>query len=67
MLLLWTGTGLIRQALRKYPGIDLASSFMCGDSVSDLKCAERMGLPSYGINIGKQRIQNLSELRRFIN
>lgn len=59
-------TGLIRKALRKYPGIDLAFSFMCGDSVSDMKCAENMGLSFYGINIGERSIQNLSDIRNFI-
>lgn len=60
------GTGLIRKALRKYPSIDLASSLMCGDSVSDRKCAEKMGIPFYGINLGERSIRNLSELRNRI-
>lgn len=59
-------TGLIRSALIKYPSIDLSASFMCGDSICDMKCAEHMGLTFYGIHIGKQRIENLSDIRRFI-
>lgn len=59
-------TGMIRRALEKYPEIDLAASFLCGDSVNDQKCAENMGLPFYGIRFGEKPVQSLSELRRFI-
>lgn len=53
-------TGLILQAIEKYPDIDLSNSFMCGDSVSDLKCAEAVGLQFYGIHFGEHEIKDLS-------
>ena len=56
------GTGLIRQALNKYPDIDLTESFMCGDSLSDMSCAESMGLKFFGIELGERRISSLSDL-----
>lgn len=55
-------TGLIKQALSKYPEIDISNSFMCGDSKSDMECAKNAGLDFYGINIGDKQIKNLSEL-----
>lgn len=58
--------GLIKQAIKKYPEINLAESFMCGDSLNDMKCAESVGLSFWGINIGKQRISNLSDLCNLI-
>jgi histidinol-phosphate phosphatase family domain/HAD-superfamily hydrolase, subfamily IIIA len=53
-------TGLILQAIEKYPHIDLSESIMCGDSVSDLKCAKTMGLKFYGIDFGENAIKDLS-------
>ena len=55
-------TGMIKQALKKYPNINLAESFMCGDSEGDMLCAESMGLKFFGINIGLRRIKDLSDL-----
>lgn len=51
--------GLILQAIKKYTDIDLSESIMCGDSMSDLKCAEAMGLKFYGINFGENAIRDL--------
>ena len=55
-------TGLIKQAIAKYPHINLSESFMCGDSVNDLECAKQMGLPFYGIGIGESQVENLVDL-----
>ena len=55
-------TGLIEQALAKYPDINLNESFMCGDSVSDMECAKQMGLAFYGIGIGKRQVESLLDL-----
>ena len=54
--------GLIKQALRKYQDINLKESFMCGDSLSDMKCAESVGLKFFCIDIGEQRINSLADL-----
>ena len=59
-------TGLIHQALQKYPDIDLRTSFMCGDSLCDLQCAEQAGLSFYGISLGEQKINDLSDLSLLI-
>lgn len=45
------GTGLIRQALQKYPNIDLTSSFVVGDSLCDMQMAEKLQIEAYGIGI----------------
>lgn len=59
-------TGLIEQALKKYPDIDISESFMCGDSASDMMCAKSAGLRFIGIKTGDIHIDNLSELNRYI-
>lgn len=59
-------TGMIDQALQKYPDIDIAASFMCGDSAGDMLCAKAARLRFIGINIGDVHIKNLSELNRYI-
>ena len=59
-------TGLIKQALAKYPSIDLSKSFMCGDSVSDMRCAEQLGLKFFGINMGTHMIESLQDLDELI-
>ncbi|ERJ79494.1 histidinol-phosphate phosphatase domain protein [Peptostreptococcaceae bacterium oral taxon 113 str. W5053] len=58
--------GLIQQALRKYPDIELSTSFLCGDSQADLGLAENMGLSFYGIRIGKHPIASLKDLALFL-
>ena len=35
---------------------------MCGDSLSDMKCAESVGLKFFCIDIGEQRINSLADL-----
>lgn len=59
-------TGLIAQAIEKYPNIDLSKSIMCGDAIHDMKCAEEMGIKFYGIGFGMNKIKNLEELRNLI-
>ncbi len=44
-------TGLILQALSKYPEIELPNSFIVGDSLCDIQLAENMNIPAYGINV----------------
>lgn len=57
-------TGLIRQALQKYPDIDLSCSIFAGDSDSDMACAKAMHIPFYGIGIGPDPIADLQDLAR---
>ena len=42
---------MIEEALARYPAIDLRSSIIVGDSVCDVELAQRLGLPSFGINV----------------
>jgi len=58
--------GMITRAMAKYPDINLDNSFMCGDSSADMAFAKAAGLRFIGINIGECRIDNLSELRRYV-
>lgn len=43
--------GLINQAIRKYPTINLADSFMIGDSECDVELALNFGIKGFGIGI----------------
>jgi D-glycero-D-manno-heptose 1,7-bisphosphate phosphatase len=44
--------GMIRQAIHKYPKINLEESFMIGDSAADVELAINMGIKGFGIGIG---------------
>ncbi|WP_432363351.1 D-glycero-alpha-D-manno-heptose-1,7-bisphosphate 7-phosphatase [Sporosarcina sp. UB5] len=44
-------TGLIQQAIEKYPAINLNESFIIGDSIVDMELAIRMNIVGYGINV----------------
>ncbi len=56
-------TGLIEQALEKYNNIDMNSSILIGDSLSDMELAEKMGLTFYGIKLDcDNKLDNLSEI-----
>ena len=44
-------TGMILQAIEKYPAIDLNASFIIGDSIVDMEVAIRMNMVGYGINV----------------
>lgn len=59
-------TGMIAQAISKYPDIDMSQSFMCGDSAADMKCAYEAGLRFIGIGIGEQQIRDLSEIHMIV-
>jgi len=62
-------TGLIKQAIAKYPEINLAQSFFCGDSLCDMELAKDMNISFYGINLHLDSVQSItsfSDLIRFI-
>lgn len=52
--------GLIEMAVLKYPNISLEDSFMCGDSVVDLKLANAMNLKAFGIDIEVENIVSIT-------
>lgn len=43
-------TGLIEQALKKYPNISLSDSFMVGDTISDALLAQNLNMESFIIS-----------------
>lgn len=60
-------TGMIDNALKKYPQIDLTDSFIVGDSLCDIQLAKNMNIKSFGIKqdfdyAKHQRIETLKEL-----
>ncbi|MDY2986486.1 MAG: HAD-IIIA family hydrolase [Peptoniphilus sp.] len=59
-------TGMMKKVLKKYPEINLEESFFCGDSKSDMQFAKNCDLKFYGINIGKDSISNLSDLKMIL-
>lgn len=44
-------TGMIQQAIQKYPTIELHKSFIIGDSIVDMEVAVRMNMTGFGINV----------------
>ncbi|MEO4053884.1 HAD-IIIA family hydrolase [Solibacillus sp. CAU 1738] len=46
--------GMIKEALVKYPAIDLKKSFVIGDSQVDIELAHRLNMRGYGININEK-------------
>ena len=44
-------SGMIQEALTKYPTIDLSQSFIIGDSIVDMKLAHSLNMKGYGIKI----------------
>ncbi len=58
-------TGMIEDACRKYPGIDLTLSFFVGDSAADMELARRCGVKFYGIGLDCEHpIERLADMRR---
>jgi D-glycero-D-manno-heptose 1,7-bisphosphate phosphatase len=43
---------MIKQAIEKYPEINLKESFMIGDSAVDVELAINMGIKGFGIRVG---------------
>lgn len=61
--------GLIKQALEKYNNIDLASSFIVGDSKSDIRLGKHFNLLIFGINIDSEdsiKVKSLEEVVEYI-
>ena len=64
-------TGMVKKAIKKYPKINLSESFVVGDSLSDIKLAQSLGLFAYGIEIDfdydkYKRLENLKELTKVV-
>ena len=45
-------TGMITDALKKYPNINISESFMVGDSTVDIDLAINMKMKGFGIGVG---------------
>lgn len=66
-------TGMIEQAIEKYPTIKIDQSFMVGDSSSDLDLAATVKMKGFGIGVGSSflesqiyQLNELKDLLRFI-
>ncbi len=58
--------GLINQALKKYPDIDLSNSFIVGDSDSDIEFGKHFGLRAFGIKLNNEKCIRVESLRNVI-
>ena len=58
--------GLIKQALEKYPNIDLSNSFIVGDSKSDVKLGKHFNLLCFGINVNNEGCINIESLKEIV-
>ncbi len=64
-------TGMISQALEKYPDIQIDQSFMVGDSNVDVELALNMKMKGFGIGFGEsyreEKIIQINELKELLN
>lgn len=44
-------TGMVQNAIEKYPTIELNESFIIGDSIVDMELARQMNMVGFGINV----------------
>ncbi|MDR2834497.1 MAG: HAD-IIIA family hydrolase [Streptococcaceae bacterium] len=61
--------GMIEKAIQKYPSINLASSFFCGDSYCDLELAEKFNLRFFGIELesnNSTKIRSIAEIPKLL-
>ncbi len=61
---------MIKQAIHKYPEINLEESFIIGDSAVDVELAINMGIKGFGIGVGsnykKENIYQLNTIKDLI-
>jgi D-glycero-D-manno-heptose 1,7-bisphosphate phosphatase len=65
------GRGMIDQATSEDPRIDISRSLLVGDSATDVALGKRLGIETYGINIGGapgygRRVESLAEAAKII-
>lgn len=64
-------TGMIKQALSKYPAIHMAESFMIGDSQVDMELAINAKIQGFGIGMKKRNdnesIYELNSIKEVLN
>ena len=65
--------GMIKQAIHKYPKINLGKSFIIGDSAVDVELAINIGIKGFGIGVGSNykeekiyQLNNIKDLTVFI-
>jgi D-glycero-D-manno-heptose 1,7-bisphosphate phosphatase len=59
--------GLIKQALEKYPSIDISQSFFCGDSLCDMELAKSLNIRFFGINLNSNTSITIASLKDILN
>lgn len=64
-------TGMITEAIKKYPSINMDESFMIGDSIVDVELAINMGMRGFGIGVdsfyNNERIYELKSVKELVN
>lgn len=64
-------TGMIKQAIENHPEINLAKSFMIGDSPVDIELAINMNIKGFGIRVGSDynntKINQLESIESLIS
>lgn len=64
-------TGLIEEALKKYPQINLSKSFFVGDSLCDVELGNRLKIKTFGINVKSSlfnyiKLNSLTDIIRYL-
>lgn len=64
--------GMILQALKDFPEIELKHSFLAGDSLSDILLANHFGIESFGIQVSScgihtHTVQTLAEIPDYLS
>lgn len=56
-------TGMIMEAIKKYPSINIDESFMIGDSIVDVELAINMKMKGFGVGVGSFYSNEIYELK----
>lgn len=64
-------SGMIKEAVQKYPEININESFMVGDSIADVNLAVNINMRGFGIGIDTShpnltKLKNVSDLINYI-
>ena len=60
-------TGLIDQALKKYPQINIQKSFIVGDSYCDVAVGNKLGLKTFGIKLKAKEPYRFTQIKSLVD
>ncbi len=64
-------TGMIAEAIKKYPSINIDESFMVGDSIVDVELAISMKMKGFGIGVGSsynhEKIREVKSIKELLD